>query len=420
VQVAPPTGIHTTDRANLLAAFAQVQFGGTVQFAQGMYVIGSQVPDDYDFLPLTVQGVTLLGHPAGTTLRGCDPNNMDWGACLGIALLGGQQSVRNLTFSDMEAPLALGDPWVPGTPAPGGHLVDGNTFRNSQVGIYSAGRWQQPVTIRENSLINLQWGFVFRDGPNHFLDNQVSVPQPELIPFDGVPFIGLWMQSNTFEPGPCNHNVIAGNSIEGGYVWGIYLSVWGSGTACNHNEIRDNIIRNDRVGLSRAIGIALSNAGGVTGSVEHNRVEGNQIFGMAGAGIVIDGARRNRFVGNTIGEVARGEPFPGPEVITVGMAVLGDENEILDNLFADPGSFQHDLGHFSAILWGNQNQVRTIAASDMILDLGSGNTITGPGSVFSAPGGKGAPAVAERAELLRRLGEQRDASHPRLRWLAPR
>jgi parallel beta-helix repeat protein len=154
--------------------------------------------------------------------------------------------------------------------------------------------------------------------------------------------------------------------------------------------------------------------------VEHNRVEGNQIFGMAGAGIVIDGARRNRFVGNTIGEVARGEPFPGPEVITVGMAVLGDENEILDNLFADPGSFQHDLGHFSAILWGNQNQVRTIAASDMILDLGSGNTITGPGSVFSAPGGKGAPAVAERAELLRRLGEQRDASHPRLRWLAPR
>jgi parallel beta-helix repeat protein len=66
VHVVPPTGWSEVDRASILAALGQVRPGGTIQFAPGTYLVGTMIE-------VTVPRVTLLGHPAGTTLRGYDP-----------------------------------------------------------------------------------------------------------------------------------------------------------------------------------------------------------------------------------------------------------------------------------------------------------------------------------------------------------
>jgi hypothetical protein len=58
------------DRASILAALEQVQPGGTIQFAPGTYLIGGEI------IRIAVPRLTLLGHPEGTTLRGCGPDEM--------------------------------------------------------------------------------------------------------------------------------------------------------------------------------------------------------------------------------------------------------------------------------------------------------------------------------------------------------
>jgi hypothetical protein len=63
VYVAPPTGREAADRANIVAALERVGPGGTVQFAPGIYAVGT-------LIAVTTPGVTLLGE--GTVLRGCD------------------------------------------------------------------------------------------------------------------------------------------------------------------------------------------------------------------------------------------------------------------------------------------------------------------------------------------------------------
>ncbi|HUG38906.1 MAG TPA: hypothetical protein VMM12_00390 [Longimicrobiales bacterium] len=87
-----------TDRASILAALERVRPGGTVQFAPGTYLLGG-------FIPVSVSGVTLLGHRNGTTLRGCDPAGRSApdsrARCNTLALVGSQQVVRNLTFDYM-------------------------------------------------------------------------------------------------------------------------------------------------------------------------------------------------------------------------------------------------------------------------------------------------------------------------------
>jgi hypothetical protein len=60
VHVAAPTGVRDADRASILAALGQVQPDGTIQFAAGTYLIG-------EIISFPTPGITLLGHPGGTT-----------------------------------------------------------------------------------------------------------------------------------------------------------------------------------------------------------------------------------------------------------------------------------------------------------------------------------------------------------------
>jgi hypothetical protein len=413
IQVAPPTGNAAQDRASILAALEQVRAGGTVQFQPGIYLIGSQVPD-YDIILVTVPRVTLRGHPGGTTMQGCDPAEMAGGACTGFLLSGGRQTVRDFTFVDMEYPVVLGlfETTV------GGYLVEGNTFRNSTDGVWAYGDWSQPAVIRNNRFINIAIPIDVSGRTHHVLDNEISAPQPELVPFGW----GTWQAVSGYGfPGPCDHNVFARNRIEG-YIDGIGLRTFS--LSCSHNVIRDNTIRASgappEIVNYLAAAIYLSSWFGEEGLVQHNLIQGNHILGAEGAAIQLGPSAGNRLVNNTIAQVTPKDGFADG----IHVYSRSHENQLLGNTFGDvPG--------YGTRLWGNRNHVATSNPSETvwIWDQAIGNRVTGPGSVVVGPSPfaagaesaeaapAAAPAIPERAAL--RMLRQRERAEAMLERLAP-
>jgi hypothetical protein len=411
VQVAPPTGNHTTDRANVLAAFAQVQPGGTVQFAPGMYMIGNQDPFTWEYIAVTVPRVTLRGHPGGTTLQGCPPAELVWGACLGFSLDGGRQTVRDLTFVDMEIPLMIG---FFGDRTVGGYLVEGNTFLNSELGLGAHGNWAQPAVIRNNRFINVTVPMQVGGRTFEVVDNQISVPQPELVPFAWNLWSGI--DAHGFS-GPCDHNIIARNRIED-YIFGIAYSTFNR--SCSHNAIRDNTIRTSgALDISgwHAAAVFLVDWSGGGELMQHNLIQGNHVLGAEGAAIQLVDVTGTRVVNNMIAGVT---PDEG---VADGIHVYGGNgNQLLANTFGNvPG--------YTAALWGNHNHVATISPSETVWMPGwtVGNRVTGPGSVVVGPAAAGAesaeaapaaaPAIPERAAL--RMLHQRERAGVVLERFAP-
>lgn len=192
VHVALPTGDRETDRANIIAALEEVQSGGTVRFDPGTYVIGSNTLSVID---VTTPGITLLGHPGGTTLRGCDPDRFEPDNCNGLELTGGHQSVRDITFEYFTYALTVGGLGyrctAPGECAPdgteslvGGYQVEGNTFRNV-IGMGVRGNWQEPAVIRRNTFLNVFHAVSVIGGIAHVLENDIAVTDPGQIPSFG-------------------------------------------------------------------------------------------------------------------------------------------------------------------------------------------------------------------------------------------
>ena len=100
LRVAPPSGAKQVDRENVQAAFDSVRPGDVVMFDAGTYRMREGAY-------LKVPDVTVLGHPLGTVLRGCDPEafevqeagflSVEFG-CTGFFVQAERQTVRNLTF----------------------------------------------------------------------------------------------------------------------------------------------------------------------------------------------------------------------------------------------------------------------------------------------------------------------------------
>jgi proline iminopeptidase len=353
VRVAPPTGERGADRASILTALAAVREGGTLSFAAGTYLIG-------EMISVSTPGVSLIGHPDGTTLRGCNPEDvasMQAGleVCNGLELAGAGQTVRGLTFEHAfwglhlgccfndRAPYDFPDGSTHALPivrrGEGGHVVEGNTFRSSSSGIRVNGGWTEPSIVRGNRFID-NWHAVSINGHTvHVLDNHFSVPQPERVPdfgyaWDAIKIAPPMPIQGESGPPACIGNVVAGNTIEG-YVDGVRLEVYLPGSICRENVIRDNTITVRRAhnpsgvhfrdggvpsdSSVTGVPIALLNdpifseyAGSDAPTiVERNTVEGNLIHGAEGVGIEVFRASRNRIAGNVIEGVVAREPFPG-------------------------------------------------------------------------------------------------------------
>lgn len=152
VHVAPPTGKWEFDRASILAALEQVKPGGTVRFAAGTYLVG-------EIIPIATPRLTLLGDPAGTTLRGCEAENFDaigramvaaWTGeatldeteqamrgCQLLHLTGGHATIRNLTLEQAWSGLILGccEDARGVRHTDGGYLIEHNIFRDIVNGV---------------------------------------------------------------------------------------------------------------------------------------------------------------------------------------------------------------------------------------------------------------------------------------------
>jgi haloalkane dehalogenase len=403
VHVAAPTGDQEHDRASILAAFEQIHPGGTVQFAAGMYRVGR-------FIEVAVPGIALVGHPNGTTIRGCDPavfDDMDVATieCNGFSLTGGHQTVRGLTFEYAWHALALGgltcddDGCRPGPPPvesrPGGYVVERNTFHHTPNGIRVFGQWSEPAVIRDNRFMNTYHAVMINGMAAHILDNDISVPEPERVPYTRHPGLALLIGGWAAEGVPaCERNVIAGNRIEG-HPDAIAIAVFPQG-ACRHNEIRDNTIEVARVRFaapSKAIqvrnaadsilvGVSIALLNGVLGDgiIEDNRIEGNRILGASGVAIEIVGASKNRIANNTVTGVVPRDPFPGNTLFPeeprwsdangsgIWVSPGSDGNEIVGNTF-------EAVAGPAVVLEGDRNRVETRSASDAVRDLGSGNRV---------------------------------------------
>jgi CubicO group peptidase (beta-lactamase class C family)/pimeloyl-ACP methyl ester carboxylesterase len=433
VHVAPPTGEKDTDRASILAALEQVQPGGTVQFAPGTYTVG-------EFVRVTIPRITLLGHPDGTTLRGCDPVEFSDVAvamagldlqetlqtvaglvvrCNGLALTGERQTVRGLTFEHTWHALTVGCCPDPGELAEsslaGGHLIEGNTFRASINGFRVTGDLPEPVVIRDNDFINVWHAGVVNGRTAHILDNRVSAPDPRQVPVNGYPGLAFAISpQHPTEPDQafaCTDNVIAGNQIEG-HPEGIAVFVFGGRAGCSDNAVRDNTIRVSRVrftgpswgviGITNEADSTLAGApitladlstemadffglpAGPPGEalIHDNLVQGNRIVGGEGLGIEILRASRNRIVGNAITAITVRDPFPGNTMYVPPSWGEGNGSGIWVSPGSDGneivGNTFEDVASFAVVVEGDSNHVAISSASDSVRDLGRSNRIGGP------------------------------------------
>jgi uncharacterized protein len=429
VHVAPPMGEPEADRASIVAALAQVRPGGTVQFAPGTYLIG-------EIIPVPIPSVMLLGHPQGTTLRGCTPDEYeemesdaaaagdDWRArfiavrgCGTFEFTGGHATVRGFGLEYTRMGLILGCCHADREhrPTEGGYIIEGNTFRNSGNGVRPGLLSTEPTVIRGNRFINTYHAVSAMGGHLHVLDNDMSVPDPDRVPGVGHPSFAISFCGD--------HNVVAGNRIEG-YLVGVEIHAWGEG--CRHNVIRDNtvLVRRIRLAAEPGIGrsgesdstivgvpVALLNESG-NALLEHNLIEGNRILGAEGIGIEVLRASRNRVINNTITGIRARDPFPGntlgytPEWQEANGSAIwvsrgSEENEILGNTF-------EDIASDAIVLEGDRNRVDTRDAGDSVRDLGSGNRVSPPPAAQPSRQ-EGEPIVIGQRLTLRShvLGEDR-------------
>ncbi len=416
VHVTPPTGERTTDRASIVAALERVQPGGTVLFAPGTYLIGGSIE-------VRVSRITLLGHADGTTLRGCDPAELSrdgtaGNRCNGLVLTGGHQTIRNLTFEYMSpatvqilrAPRRGQQPRAPSIE--GGHVIEGNTFRNSD-SFEVTSESPVPIVIRNNRFINTYHAVSIAGRNVHVLNNDISAPEPERVPY-GRPDIAIGAAHFDNTDPPCAANVIEGNRIDG-HSDGIALGVF-RGTGCRGNVIRNNTIAVRRVtmlpqerammgqeGDSIAVGVPLQllnyrgacrvglvkgpmaalcaqGDSGTDGVLADNVIEGNRIVAAEGIGVVMLHASRNRVVNNTITGVARWDRFPegvlryapeqrGANGTAIWVSPGSEGNQITGN------TFEALAGH-AVVLEGDSNVVETRSASDSVLDSGRDNRVS--------------------------------------------
>jgi len=393
VQVAPPEGNPAADRASIVAALEEVRPGGTVQFAPGTYVIGLNILGSFDWIRVTVPRVTLLGHDAGTTLQGCDPAGgpIVSGGCMGLQLVGGRQTVRNLTFEHFNQPL------VPGfflfresaEHQVGGYRIENNTFRNSMWGVRMFGQWTQPTVVRHNTFVNVAFAVQMWGRTAHITDNDISAPDWEQVPTFLTGDVGVSLYATDWlQTGPCDRNLVARNRIEH-YVWGIEMWADAPGEGCRHNVIRDNAILNGRelaaFGIP-AVGLWLENHLGPE-LFSHTLIQGNEIAGVVGAGAFFYRVAENRVINNTIAAIVPSLPaaswFGEANGSGVWISPQSQTNGIRNNHF-------DDVEEADVVLEGDQNHVATTSASDVVRDLGVGNRVTGPGSVVTTA----APAAA--------------------------
>jgi hypothetical protein len=441
IQVAPPTGSPDTDRTRVQEAFDRAQPGDTVLFTAGTYRMGAGAR-------LTVPDVTVLGHPDGTVLQGCEPERfalpegftMDevgevvFG-CTGLHVLADRQTIRGLTFDHTWHGLVVGQlsgPPGEGPPPPsyGGHRIEGNVFRHVPNGIRVLGPTDDVTVIRDNVVLNAYHAFQSNGAPVHVIDNRISVPDPGSVPSAYYPESGVIVS-----PGPapdrCRGSLVAGNVIEG-TVHGIQVLAGPGRDTCADHVIRDNVIRVEPVPLppgypahlrdfyfaegaegSTVTGTAIRLDGAHDGTpdsttgptIRNVLVQNNRVLGGAGLGIQLRAATDARIIDNHITGIRRRSPFPGPtwgddpelwrDANGAAIWVSDDshENLVAGNTFDDiEGAVVHASESANEIRLRTDDEAAVLGVVDSALERISAEDLVGftdlmiPGAAIGAVG----------------------------------
>ena len=367
VQVAPPTGNPATDRTSIEAAVAAAEPGDVIQFAAGTYVIGTGVPFGFETIEVPVPRTTLLGHPGGTTLKGCD-DPTQFGECEGLALTGGKQTVRGLTFESFaNRGLSLNVDLLSDR---GGYRIEDCRFRSSILGLSLIGDAIEPSRILENTFIDVGVGFSVLGRTAFFEENALIASDPDQVPVFGQP-LNVGGAFAIFGGGSCHGNVFRVNTVQGfADGWAITTAFAAPGQVCEGNVV-ENEHFTDQTLFDPSI-----DAGTMVfleGEARENRILSNVLDGSNGIGIVGLGASRNEISKNRIQDVTA---TPGT-FLPSGIGILLDEassaNHLLSNHFDN--NEVYDI-----LLLGDDNLVVAHSPDDRIADLGDGNRIVGRGA----------------------------------------
>lgn len=341
IRVAAPAGQPDIDRPRVQEAFDRARPGDTVLFAAGTYVLGEGAR-------LTVPDVTVMGHPDGTTIKGCEPHRFDLPegslmenlppivmGCTGLFVLADRQTIRGLTFEHAWHGILIGHPpWLaspPGQAAPdtsfGGHRIENNAFRNVPNGIRVIGPSSEVTLIRDNEVVNAYHAFVAEGATVRIVNNWITVPEPDSVPASYHPESGIIVNPG-LAMGRCEGSHVVGNVIDG-TVHGIQVLAAG-GRGCTGHEIRDNFVRVRRVPLrpdyprhlmnvyfgedaegTAVTGTAIRLVADTSATVTDVLIRNNRVLGGHGLGIQLERASGNRIAGNYISRIQRRSPFPG-------------------------------------------------------------------------------------------------------------
>jgi hypothetical protein len=444
VWVAAPTGQVETDRAQVQEAFDRVQPGDTVLFATGTYVLGEGAR-------LTVPDVTVLGHPDGTVLRGCDPERFEFAegftmddvydaivmGCTGLFVLADRQIIRGLTFDHTWHGIYVGHLWSPtgGSPTEpgfGGHRIENNVFRNVPNGIRVVGPTDAPTMIRDNEAVNAYHAFQSNGAIVHIIDNRISVPEPQTVPAAYYPESGVIL-SPAPASGSCEGSRVVGNVVDG-TVHGIQILAGGARGTCSDHEIRDNEIRLRQVPLptgyprhlrdfyfgeeaegSAVTGTAIRLHGDHDGPADDRTaaitnvvIQDNRVVGGHGLGIQLTSASGNRIVGNQISAIRRRSPFPGltwgddpnrwreANGSAIWISEGSDENLVAGNIFTE-------IEGPEVYVAGDRNDIRVSDPEAVVRDEGRGNRVTVTRIDLPEPTGDRARDHAAVAEAFERV-----------------
>ena len=236
--MAEPAQDRAQDRDAVAMALDQAVPGDVVQFGAGTYVVGG------DLMVVGTPGISLRGHPDGTTLVGCTREERSALACGGFMLAGEAQRVSGFRFEGFGAALRIVDPNLAGLPERdlpfvGGHVIEDNHFEDI-TSLYYLLDADSTVYFRNNVFRN-SWHPIVGGGRNiHIVNNDMSVPNPgDMYAGHAGAAIGA-----TAWDGVCESILIEGNRIDG-HSAGVVIRFFpnrNAGSSCSHITVRNNEI----------------------------------------------------------------------------------------------------------------------------------------------------------------------------------
>ena len=238
VFVAEPTQDRVRDQSAVAIALDHAVPGDVVQFGAGTYVVGGE------FMVVGTPGISLRGHPDGTTLVGCTREERSAMPCNGFMLAGEAQQVSGIRFEGFGAALRVVDPTLAGLPARdlpfvGGQVIEDNHFEDI-ISLYYFLDADSTVYFR-NNVFRDSWHPIVGGGRNiHIVNNDLSVPNPGNMPSGHA---GAAIGATAWD-GVCESILIEGNRIDG-HSDGVVVTFFpnrNGGSSCSHITVRNNEI----------------------------------------------------------------------------------------------------------------------------------------------------------------------------------